>query len=181
LVDVAENSVIVELTAKSSRVEAFLSLLRPFGILEAARSGESSCRSELDFEELIEMSRVHTYFLETWRSSTTTQDRWSCPEPRSLGTTMTTTSPPRSLRWTLRCCLPVKLRPVLRASSGDVERLCPACDGRHVKQKKWLGEMGGKEGSEPGHGEEERSKNLVLFVMILFFSARFHTIHIHLG
>ncbi|KAG7527784.1 hypothetical protein FFLO_06591 [Filobasidium floriforme] len=39
LVDVAENSVIVELTAKSSRVEAFLSLLRPFGILEAARSG----------------------------------------------------------------------------------------------------------------------------------------------
>lgn len=42
LVDVAENSVIVELTAKSSRVEAFLSLLRPFGILEAARSGESS-------------------------------------------------------------------------------------------------------------------------------------------
>jgi acetolactate synthase-1/3 small subunit len=47
LVDVAENSVIVELTAKSARVEAFLSLLRPFGILEAARSGEfsSSCSS----------------------------------------------------------------------------------------------------------------------------------------
>jgi acetolactate synthase small subunit len=45
LVDVAENSVIVELTAKSSRVEAFLSLLRPFGILEAARSGESSSPS----------------------------------------------------------------------------------------------------------------------------------------
>jgi len=44
LVDVAENSVIVELTAKSSRVEAFLSLLRPFGILEAARSGESRPR-----------------------------------------------------------------------------------------------------------------------------------------
>ena len=42
VVDVAENSCIVELTAKSSRVEAFLSLIKPFGILEAARSGQSS-------------------------------------------------------------------------------------------------------------------------------------------
>lgn len=40
VVDVAENSCIVELTAKSSRVDAFLSLMRPFGVLEAARSGE---------------------------------------------------------------------------------------------------------------------------------------------
>ena len=40
VVDVADNSCIVELTAKSSRVEAFLSLMRPFGLLEAARSGE---------------------------------------------------------------------------------------------------------------------------------------------
>jgi acetolactate synthase-1/3 small subunit len=39
VVDVAENSVIVEITAKSSRVDAFLSLMRPFGVLEAARSG----------------------------------------------------------------------------------------------------------------------------------------------
>ena len=39
VVDVAEHSVIVELTAKSSRVEAFLNLLKPFGILEAARTG----------------------------------------------------------------------------------------------------------------------------------------------
>ncbi|WVQ85035.1 acetolactate synthase, small subunit [Cryptococcus sp. DSM 104549] len=39
VVDVAENSCIVELTAKSSRVDAFLSLMRPFGVLEAARSG----------------------------------------------------------------------------------------------------------------------------------------------
>lgn len=39
IVDVSENSVIVELTAKTSRVEAFLSLLKPFGILEAARTG----------------------------------------------------------------------------------------------------------------------------------------------
>lgn len=41
VVDVAENSCIVEMTAKSSRVEAFLSLIKPFGILEAARSGMS--------------------------------------------------------------------------------------------------------------------------------------------
>lgn len=40
VVDVAENSVIVELTAKSSRVDNFLGLMRPFGVLEAARSGE---------------------------------------------------------------------------------------------------------------------------------------------
>ncbi|WWC88559.1 acetolactate synthase, small subunit [Kwoniella dendrophila CBS 6074] len=39
VVDVAENSCIVELTAKSSRIDNFLSLMRPFGVLEAARSG----------------------------------------------------------------------------------------------------------------------------------------------
>jgi acetolactate synthase small subunit len=39
MVDIAENSVIVELTAKTPRVEAFLSLLKPFGILESARTG----------------------------------------------------------------------------------------------------------------------------------------------
>ncbi|KAG8962024.1 hypothetical protein FRC03_004663 [Tulasnella sp. 419] len=40
VVDVSENSVIVEMAGKSSRVEAFLSLLRPFGVLESARTGE---------------------------------------------------------------------------------------------------------------------------------------------
>lgn len=39
LVDVSENSVIVELAGKSSRMDAFLSLLKPFGILESARTG----------------------------------------------------------------------------------------------------------------------------------------------
>lgn len=39
VVDVAEESCIVELTAKSSRVESFLGLMRPFGVLEASRSG----------------------------------------------------------------------------------------------------------------------------------------------
>lgn len=39
IVDVSDNSLIVEMTAKSTRVDAFLKLLRPFGVLEAARSG----------------------------------------------------------------------------------------------------------------------------------------------
>lgn len=39
IVDVSENSIIVELTAKTARVEAFLSLLKPFGLLEVARTG----------------------------------------------------------------------------------------------------------------------------------------------
>ncbi|KAJ7188485.1 small subunit of acetolactate synthase-domain-containing protein [Mycena filopes] len=39
IVDVSENSVICELTAKTTRVEAFLNLVKPFGILEAARTG----------------------------------------------------------------------------------------------------------------------------------------------
>lgn len=44
VVDVAETSCIVEVTAKSSRVDAFLALMRPFGVLEAARSGESNAQ-----------------------------------------------------------------------------------------------------------------------------------------
>lgn len=40
IVDVSENSVIVELSAKTSRIEAFLSLLKPFGLLESARTGK---------------------------------------------------------------------------------------------------------------------------------------------
>lgn len=39
IVDVSEHSVIVEMTGKTSRVEAFLSLLKPFGVLESARTG----------------------------------------------------------------------------------------------------------------------------------------------
>ena len=41
IVDVSENSVIVEVCGKTKRVEAFLSLLKPFGLLESARTGES--------------------------------------------------------------------------------------------------------------------------------------------
>jgi acetolactate synthase small subunit len=40
LVDVSENSVIVEMSGKTTRVEAFLSLVKPFGIIESARTGQ---------------------------------------------------------------------------------------------------------------------------------------------
>lgn len=39
IVDVSDNSVIVEMSGKTTRVEAFLNLVRPFGILESARTG----------------------------------------------------------------------------------------------------------------------------------------------
>ena len=39
IVDVSENSIILEMSAKTSRVEAFLSLVKPFGIIESARTG----------------------------------------------------------------------------------------------------------------------------------------------
>lgn len=39
VVDVSSTSVIVEMSAKSSRCDAFLKLVRPFGVLECARSG----------------------------------------------------------------------------------------------------------------------------------------------
>lgn len=40
VVDVSSASVIVEMSAKSSRCDAFLKLVRPFGVLECARSGK---------------------------------------------------------------------------------------------------------------------------------------------
>lgn len=40
VVDVSSNSVIVEVSGKTSRCDAFLKLVRPFGVLECARSGE---------------------------------------------------------------------------------------------------------------------------------------------
>ncbi|EPQ30893.1 uncharacterized protein PFL1_01790 [Pseudozyma flocculosa PF-1] len=39
VVDVSSSSVIVEVSGKSSRCDAFLKLVRPFGVLECARSG----------------------------------------------------------------------------------------------------------------------------------------------
>lgn len=42
IVDVSENSVILEMSGKSSRVDAFLRLIKPFGLIESARSGMCS-------------------------------------------------------------------------------------------------------------------------------------------
>lgn len=39
IVDVSDRNVIVELSAKPSRISAFITLLQPFGIIELARSG----------------------------------------------------------------------------------------------------------------------------------------------
>lgn len=39
IVDMSNDAVIVEMTGKTERVDAFLKLVRPYGILEAARSG----------------------------------------------------------------------------------------------------------------------------------------------
>ncbi|EGW30793.1 uncharacterized protein SPAPADRAFT_62651 [Spathaspora passalidarum NRRL Y-27907] len=39
VVDISERNVVVELSAKPSRVSSFITLLQPFGILELARSG----------------------------------------------------------------------------------------------------------------------------------------------
>lgn len=42
VVDVSETCIIVEMSGKTSRVDAFLSLVKPFGIIESARTGTSS-------------------------------------------------------------------------------------------------------------------------------------------
>jgi Small subunit of acetolactate synthase len=41
IVDVSEHSIIIEMSGKTSRVEAFLSLVKPFGIIESARTGNA--------------------------------------------------------------------------------------------------------------------------------------------
>jgi acetolactate synthase-1/3 small subunit len=46
IVDVSDHSIILEMSAKTSRVEAFLSLVKPFGIIESARTGTLRVRFE---------------------------------------------------------------------------------------------------------------------------------------
>jgi acetolactate synthase-1/3 small subunit len=41
VVDISSTAVIIEVSGKTSRCDAFLKLVRPFGVLECARSGES--------------------------------------------------------------------------------------------------------------------------------------------
>jgi acetolactate synthase-1/3 small subunit len=50
VVDVSSASVIVEMSAKSTRCDAFLKLVRPFGVLECARSGESRMSKMIDLK-----------------------------------------------------------------------------------------------------------------------------------
>ena len=61
VVDVSDASVIVQVCAKTSRLDAFYKLMRPFGILELSRSGtmvlprtpiKSSWKSISDREEI---------------------------------------------------------------------------------------------------------------------------------
>lgn len=41
IVDISNNNCIVELSAKPSRIDSFMKLIQPFGILESSRTGES--------------------------------------------------------------------------------------------------------------------------------------------
>ena len=45
IIDVSTNSLIVEVTGNESKVQAFLELIAPFGVLEQARTGTVSLRS----------------------------------------------------------------------------------------------------------------------------------------
>lgn len=49
VLDISNNNCIVELSAKPTRIDAFLKLIQPFGILESARTGKLvSCPSSTD-------------------------------------------------------------------------------------------------------------------------------------
>lgn len=49
ILDISTNNCIVELSAKPTRIDSFMKLITPFGILESARTGQFSCFS---FDEL---------------------------------------------------------------------------------------------------------------------------------
>ena len=52
VLDLSHETVILQLCAKSSRVDAFLKLLKPYGIIESSRSGVMAmARSQLDFDD----------------------------------------------------------------------------------------------------------------------------------
>ena len=57
IVDVSENSIILEISGKTSRVEAFLSLVKPFGIIESARTGTFLHRSVSGVSLTVSFSR----------------------------------------------------------------------------------------------------------------------------
>jgi acetolactate synthase-1/3 small subunit len=54
IVDVADGEVIVEISGQEKKIEAFIDLMRPFGIVELARSGRiAMVRGGLPIEEPI--------------------------------------------------------------------------------------------------------------------------------
>lgn len=52
MVDVSSDCLSLELSAKPDRVDAFLKLLQPFGILEAARSGMMAMPRSLIYDRM---------------------------------------------------------------------------------------------------------------------------------
>ncbi len=50
IVDVAKNSVIVQMAGQPSKIEAFLELMKPFGIKEIARTGITAIARGTNFE-----------------------------------------------------------------------------------------------------------------------------------
>ena len=47
VLDISNNNCIVELSAKPTRIDAFLKLIQPFGILESARTGQSGFTTDM--------------------------------------------------------------------------------------------------------------------------------------
>lgn len=114
VVDVSSNSVIVEMSGKSSRCDAFLKLVRPFGVLECARSGEYSQRAggRPGLGHLCSHAD-HSSISPPW----SLQVRWSCPARRShpRGRAAMSCRRRTSLRSTPASCPPAN--PLIRGSS----------------------------------------------------------------
>lgn len=103
-VDISAATVTIELTGKSERIDAFLSLVRPYGMLEAARSGKSCCLGRR-FESSGTVALI--VLSPPWP-----QAPWSCPARPSLSTRPTWTRlRPTPTSWTPHSFRPVKVRP----------------------------------------------------------------------
>jgi acetolactate synthase-1/3 small subunit len=59
VLDISTNNCIVEVSAKSTRIESFMKLLAPFGILESARTGMPHPFAKHHGRELIVWNRSH--------------------------------------------------------------------------------------------------------------------------
>jgi acetolactate synthase-1/3 small subunit len=63
VVDVSSDSVIIELCAKSSRLSSFMKLCKPFGILEASRTGKFIFTLGCSGCSILIHIYIYTYFL----------------------------------------------------------------------------------------------------------------------